>query len=1712
MGIELNNKCIFLLFLICFIFVFNVSCISASDYNSTDLLYENFENEPVLTENTNDSSIVNTYLNSSNVSKYYKGSERYGAYLYDINGTVLPNKNIAFLINGVQYSRTTNNDGYASIAINLNSGNYSVSCFFMGDDYYNSCSSSNWVFVNSTIHANNLVKYYRNSSQYYSLFFTVNGIALANTTVTFNIHGVFYNRTTNSSGWARLNINLEPGEYIITAINPVSGEIHSNNITVLCIIIADDSYMGFQDGSPFEAIVLDDVGNPYSYQNVTFNINGVFYKRISDKYGVARLNIRLMVGEYIITTSFKQASISNKIYVYDTYNNYKSFNFTSSDVNLIYSSKGSYIRAFIKDENNLSVANKSLLLTMGDYSRACLSDDNGCAKWLIDWDTGYYNIKISFKHLKNEIIKNYIINITKSNITIENNSILSQYYNPFIYSARLYDVYNNSLSNTNVSFGIDNNTFYNFTGNDGIVFCMFDLDIGEYYLNISFNGNRNYNPCFIVEKITIMNSVYADETLGFYNQSNLTVNIISNYSSFYYSFDNISWYDAYDNISVLFTQGDWDLYYCNNFTQVYHQNYIIDNTSPIVFSDHGSGIYNKSLNVNLTAIDNVDENPLIYFSLNNNTYTQYNGSIFIPHTSPVNVLRFYSIDKNGHVSDIFTVNYFFGELIANLDTGKYYFNINEAINDNTTHFGDVIEVSCDLNETLYLNKSIHIKSCSFKKIKWFSYNCCIYIVKSGSNSIIEGFNFNSHQNITYIISLANVENCSITNNIFNVNSNGAINSINNKYINFFDNIFNGNSYNYILIQSFAKNYTFYNNNFSGNYSYAIRCFEIENSLFIENKIFHASAYGIYLNGYNNTISYNNFTSNNHAIYLRGSNSRIISNIFHNNNIGISLLNVNGLDIHFNIIALNNCSVYSINHMNVDATNNWWGFNNLTQIKNHINTTNWYNFIIAPFLSFNVYASSYKIDNGVVYGGTICCDLTQNSNAYETSNLGCIPDNMIINFNNESYRIVNGKVYLDTLINDNDFKIYLNDIEYLFSFKNESIAHIIIDSSAIVNDLNETLYFEHNLFLNDSVDWISVVWKNKDIFESEINLIVNGEIINRFNVISSYYMQIQNNVSFNLLNATYEYNKLIENNLENNIANVYVWLALKYNVTNLEEAYYLKKESNWSNFTIKMLNDLLDEYNLTFNDVVLNLIKNSYNLTMEDVLFVRQNHNNFKDNIHINIDYLGDCWEKFNFNNERISNSYYWKGNSISRNAVISFVDGSYAHKTGEISEFVNNWNFTHLSNGTILWRNAYSEGYLRPGEYDGFMTFTFANARIDDNILRYWLNQKDNFTEDFMKASYGSFIEGLIVIYCNDLVADVSALRFNVTWNRTSPMVMSVRDDLYYTILSGECNFHFGRSVYGEIDNVRAFNFACSASFSPIEHYVSQVLFPDSSDLGSVTLGLGYILTHNGTLEIVQEGNYILIRENASDTRVLLYDFSTGLLHDQLIINVAGAYCYSNQQTQWAWQLGEELLNCSSQIMDLIVGGIHDIMDYAPFLDDAPDWLLGIVGSAAICLGVAAIVTTPVGWCIGTALIIGGIYAIYYSNDLNREWTYEKGAWFVFDVASSIPFGVYKSGAIVGEVVLKEYSLKNTKIITKYSDDAFEMLISYYSLTKNSITYEPYGTLKRIITTAYGTTNSFRILGKVIFDAIGSTYIFHPFISNLIDIINNNLLIGTNHV
>ena len=74
---------------------------------------------------------------------------------------------------------------------------------------------------------------HKNDTQYYATFYNKKGETLKNTQIMFNINGVLYYRNTNENGIAKLNINLNPGKYIITASNPETTQQYSNTITVL---------------------------------------------------------------------------------------------------------------------------------------------------------------------------------------------------------------------------------------------------------------------------------------------------------------------------------------------------------------------------------------------------------------------------------------------------------------------------------------------------------------------------------------------------------------------------------------------------------------------------------------------------------------------------------------------------------------------------------------------------------------------------------------------------------------------------------------------------------------------------------------------------------------------------------------------------------------------------------------------------------------------------------------------------------------------------------------------------------------------------------------------------------------------------------------------------------------------------------------------------------------------------------------------------------------------------------------------------------------------------------------------------------------------------------------------------------------------------------------------------------------------------------------
>ena len=137
------------------------------------------------------------------------------------------------------------------------------------------------------------------------------GTLAVNKNVTFNINGVFYIRTTDSNGVVSLAINLRPGDYIITTI--FDGLDIGNKVTVLPTLVTKDLNMKYMDGSNFTAQTLDSQGKALANQTVSFNVNGVFYHRITNEDGIASLRIRLMSGEYIITSYWNNFQTGNTI-------------------------------------------------------------------------------------------------------------------------------------------------------------------------------------------------------------------------------------------------------------------------------------------------------------------------------------------------------------------------------------------------------------------------------------------------------------------------------------------------------------------------------------------------------------------------------------------------------------------------------------------------------------------------------------------------------------------------------------------------------------------------------------------------------------------------------------------------------------------------------------------------------------------------------------------------------------------------------------------------------------------------------------------------------------------------------------------------------------------------------------------------------------------------------------------------------------------------------------------------------------------------------------------------------------------------------------------------------------------------------------------------------------------------------------------------------
>ena len=244
------------------------------------------------------------------LSMYYKNGSRYEVSIYQ-DGKIINSQNndskVIFNVNGVNYTKELVK-GKASIGINLNPGNYTITTFYHYTDGL--ATKTNNIEVLSTILANDVVKFFRNGTQYCAKFLDGCGSPLVNASVIFNINGVFYKKQTDDNGMARLNIDLFPGEYILTAIH-LNGEEKANIIKVLTTISAEDISLIENKSGVFVLKTHDGA------RNVSITIDGVEYIVQTDDGGVATLNVSLSKGNHAVLSKNLNSGeeIFNTIYV-----------------------------------------------------------------------------------------------------------------------------------------------------------------------------------------------------------------------------------------------------------------------------------------------------------------------------------------------------------------------------------------------------------------------------------------------------------------------------------------------------------------------------------------------------------------------------------------------------------------------------------------------------------------------------------------------------------------------------------------------------------------------------------------------------------------------------------------------------------------------------------------------------------------------------------------------------------------------------------------------------------------------------------------------------------------------------------------------------------------------------------------------------------------------------------------------------------------------------------------------------------------------------------------------------------------------------------------------------------------------------------------------------------------------------------------------------
>ena len=280
-----------------------------------------------------------------------------------------------------------------------------------------------------------------------------------------NINGDGYVLAADEEGNLMINASAAPIKDIepLVAVNET---VFANNIS-----------LKIGEAAVFTANFTDKWGIPLKNTNVSFIIGETTITKTTDANGTASFDIDFGLGTYTvdITNPATSQSISRSIDITtdDT--------IAASDVAATVGD-GSKFSATFTDQYGKALANTNVTFKVGNNTINAITDVNGTASFVIDFNAGVYTVVITNPVTAQSLSKTITVTVAE---TISAVDVTATYGDAVKFSATFTDKFGKALANTNVTFKVGNNTINATTDVNGTASFAIDFNAGVYNVTVT---------------------------------------------------------------------------------------------------------------------------------------------------------------------------------------------------------------------------------------------------------------------------------------------------------------------------------------------------------------------------------------------------------------------------------------------------------------------------------------------------------------------------------------------------------------------------------------------------------------------------------------------------------------------------------------------------------------------------------------------------------------------------------------------------------------------------------------------------------------------------------------------------------------------------------------------------------------------------------------------------------------------------------------------------------------------------------------------------------------------------------------------------------------------------------------------------------------------------------------------------------------------------